>query len=531
MAAPIDKAGAGISHSSETSSQAEEQYSVFSNGTRAYLTYLLGFVMITSTLSATIYFPLIPMLSSHFNVSIQAINLTVTVYAICQALSPGIFAALADMYGRRPVLLAMLAIYACASLGLALNRSSYAALISLRALQSIGGSATTPIAYGIVADVAIVSTRGKMLGPMMSTCNAISAVGPVVAGAIALSTDGYVWVFLLLLMVGVICFVLVGLTLPETARNVVGNGSESVHGIWQTWASIFHGARNGYAPPQSETSIGELVEKPTRSLLSVFGSLRIILHPDGAVILWMIASSYCIYYMFQVAIPVIFQEIYGYNSFQIGLVFLSGLIGMTIGGIIAGKLIDTNYAKEARKHNIDISHNSRTNLDSFPLERARYRHIIPFILLEITLVAGYGWAVQSHAHPAIPIILQFFICACSTLLSHTASALLVDVFPDAPSTAYAAGQITRCGLSAAAAAVIEPLGHAVGRGWFFTIFSLFTGGGCVACVLVSRWKGMAWRQKRMARSYEERSLFRPLIAPPDVAAGAEGRRRGPDAKL
>ncbi|KAF2812597.1 MFS general substrate transporter [Mytilinidion resinicola] len=207
-AAPTDKIES--SQSSETSSPGEEQYSVFSDGIRTYLAYLLGYIMTISTLTATIYFRLIPMLSKHFSVSVQAINLTVTVYAVYQAISPGIFAVLADMYGRRPVLLALITMYACASLGLALNRSSHAALMSLRALQSISGPATPPIAYGIVADVAIVSARGKMLGPMLSTCNAISAVGPVTAGAIALSTNGYTWALLSLPVVALICLFLVG---------------------------------------------------------------------------------------------------------------------------------------------------------------------------------------------------------------------------------------------------------------------------------------------------------------------------------
>lgn len=39
-------------------------------------------------------------------------------------------------------------------------------------------------------------------------------------------------------------------------------------------------------------------------------SLRIILCPDAAVILWMVATSYSVYYTFQVAIPVIYDEIY-----------------------------------------------------------------------------------------------------------------------------------------------------------------------------------------------------------------------------
>ncbi|KAK3997915.1 hypothetical protein QBC44DRAFT_376359 [Cladorrhinum sp. PSN332] len=74
-----------------------------------------------------------------FAVSIQDINLNLTVYAIFHAVAPGIFASLADTTGRRPVLLGLVAPYAVASLGLAPNRNNkYAVLIALRAVQSIG---------------------------------------------------------------------------------------------------------------------------------------------------------------------------------------------------------------------------------------------------------------------------------------------------------------------------------------------------------------------------------------------------------
>lgn len=129
-----------------------EPYSVFSAALRAYLTYFLGFAMILSTLTATIYFPLITILSTQLYVSIQAINLTMTIYAIAQALSLAVFASLADSFGRRPVLLCLVVLYAVPSLGLALSRMSYPALLTLRALQSIGGSTIPSISYGVVVD-------------------------------------------------------------------------------------------------------------------------------------------------------------------------------------------------------------------------------------------------------------------------------------------------------------------------------------------------------------------------------------------
>lgn len=173
---------------------------------------------------------------------------------------------------------------------------------------------------------------------------------------------------------------------------------------------------------------------------------------------------------------------------------------MTIGGMIAGKLADRNYRVTARKHGFEDKSKGEQDLSVFPIEEARYRQCRVFVFAELLLVAGYGWAVRFRVHPAVPIVLQFFACAVSTLLSHTSSALLVDISPDASSSAYASGQLVRCGLSAASAAVLQPLIDAVDRGWYFTMFSLFVNVTCAATILVSQCKGMQWRQQRVARS-------------------------------
>ncbi|KAI0841929.1 MFS general substrate transporter [Hypoxylon sp. FL0890] len=441
-----------------TNHERQELYSVFSPPRQAYLTYLLGFTMILSTLTATIYFPLIPMLSKQFHVSIQAINLTITVYAIVQAF-----------------------------LGLALNKDNYAALLALRALQGVGGSAIPTLAYGIAADVVPTAERGRMLGPMLSTCNAISAVGPVIGGAVTLGTSGVEWVFWALLFISSFCFIVAGFTLPETAQCVVGNGSKAAGGIWRTWSSLIRGGKARETDSLSGAICAEIRTKERWRAHTAFASLRIILYKDAFAVLWMVALTYSVYYTFQVAIPL-----------EIGLVFLPGLAGMTISGIIAGKLVDVNYAVVARKHNLSRENNQH-DLGDFPIESARYRNCLAFVICETILVIGNGWAIHYHLHPSVPIILQFFICAASTLLSHTASALLVDIFPEKSSTAYASGQIMRCGVSAASAAVLQPLVNALGYGWYFTVFAAFVRICGAISVFISRLKGMQWRQKRRSR--------------------------------
>ena len=79
-------------------------YTVFTRNQKRRLRLLLGFATITSPLTATCYFPLLPLLRTHFETSAQAINLTLTIYIIFQALSPAVFGPFSDSIGRRLVL-------------------------------------------------------------------------------------------------------------------------------------------------------------------------------------------------------------------------------------------------------------------------------------------------------------------------------------------------------------------------------------------------------------------------------------------
>ncbi|KAI0202639.1 major facilitator superfamily domain-containing protein [Astrocystis sublimbata] len=493
----------------------DAEYTIFTPTTRKFLIVFLGITMTLSTLTATIYFPLIPMLSTQLRVSIQEINLTVTVYVIFQAVTPAFFASLSDSFGRRPVILGIIFIYAAATLGLVVNPYDYAVLITLRGLQSIGGSATTALAYGVVADVAVTSQRGKMLGPMLAICNGISAVGPVVGGAVALGTSAVTGVFAALLGVALLCLGTAGFALPETARCVVGNGSRGAKGVHRTWwdllrRNFWHKHRKSDVEDSERDGHRVETETETRrrwSIASPLAAFRIIFIPEATAVLWMIGTSYTVYYTFQVAIPVIFAQVYHYNELQIGLSLLASLAGLTIGGIVAGKLLDRNYAHVARANDIDINHKKAQDLYDFPVEEARYRNIAPFFILQVVLIVGYGWGVTYEVHPAVPLILQFFICAVSTLLSHTASALLVDIFPAQSSTSYAAAQAVRCGLSAVASATLQPLINVLGRGWYFTAFALFVNVNGLLAVGVSRRWGMGWRRARstVSASVEEGS--------------------------
>ncbi|KAK5271993.1 hypothetical protein LTR40_013935, partial [Exophiala xenobiotica] len=126
-----------------------EVYSLFNTPLHKLIIFtLLSLATLTSPLTATIYLPLLPLLSQHYAVSPQRINLTITIYIIFQALSPLLLSTPSDTLGRRPLFLLTFAIYTLASILLAIIRSNFAALLTLRALQSLGASAVLSVVYG-----------------------------------------------------------------------------------------------------------------------------------------------------------------------------------------------------------------------------------------------------------------------------------------------------------------------------------------------------------------------------------------------
>jgi multidrug resistance protein len=387
-------------HTPDPSAQA---FTVFSHRHHIYFTYLLGYLTLASSLTATIYLPLIEDLSKQYNASIFAIDLTITLYLVLQALSPAFFGPMSDTLGRRPVFLITFSIYCAASLGLALNKNSYVALMILRSLQSIGGSAVMSLAYAVVADISIPAQRGKILGPMLASTNFGPCFGPVLGGGIVLSMGQTQWCFWTLVIFGISSFMMIGWTMPETARRIVGNGAVQPQGIWKTWWSFMKPSRleDRDAVISAEPTNGVNVGKNgvgVWTLPNPLSSVRLLFYADTALTLWSAASPYAVWYCIQASIPLIYGQQYGYNSLAVSLCFLSGGAGVILGGFIAGRLLDFNYKKTAAKHNLPIDRVSGDDLHSFPIEAARSR--VSYILhtLSIGALVGYGWAVERRAH-------------------------------------------------------------------------------------------------------------------------------------
>lgn len=116
-----------------------EVYTLFEKGSRRTIVLLCAVAGFFSPFSAFTYFPALDYIGEDLGVSLQLMNLTITMFLVVQAVAPAILGDLADQIGRRPVYLLVLVVYFTASVGLALQRS-YPALLVLRMVQSFGSS-------------------------------------------------------------------------------------------------------------------------------------------------------------------------------------------------------------------------------------------------------------------------------------------------------------------------------------------------------------------------------------------------------
>ncbi|KAG8160885.1 hypothetical protein KVR01_009149 [Diaporthe batatas] len=501
-------------------------YSVFTRWQKLYLTYLLGFLTLASSLTANIYLPLILLLAEQYHTSAQAINLTITVYVIFQGISASFWSPLSDVFGRRPVFILTFGLYTAASLGLALSQGSYTALILLRATQSVGGSAVLSLAYGVVADLVTSAERGSMLGPMLASGNLGPCIGPIIGGGVVM-TGQPAWCFWALVIFGGIALMLILWTMPETRRTIVGNGSVPALGIWRTWWSLLVDWRRSKTPEaeedsekgnnvhlsaggsfedttlgdktskkiQEDISNGVVTEDPNKNATgkgrlivpNPFISLRLVFYWDTFLGLWLAASPYAVWYLIQASIPVIYGKDpggYGFKDIYVGLCYLTGGSGVIAGGFICGKMMDRNYKHVAKRAGFSTDKSDNHNIHDFPIEEARSRFSLLILAFSACVLVGFAWAVQLRVHPAVPLILQFYLGAKCTVLHQK------------PSTIAASNNIIRCGLSAAVVAALNPLVSAMGRGWFFTMVAFLDGGLCMVFVVILRRWGKHWRNKR-----------------------------------
>jgi EmrB/QacA subfamily drug resistance transporter len=135
-----------------------------------------------------------------------------TAYLVTSTVMLPIYGKLSDLLGRKPVLLAGVALFLLGSV-LCGFATSTGYLIGARAVQGLGAASLFTSTLAVIADLFPPHERGKYMGLIAAVMGISSVIGPVAGGVI---TDllGWHWVFFINLPIGLIAMWLVFAKMP-----------------------------------------------------------------------------------------------------------------------------------------------------------------------------------------------------------------------------------------------------------------------------------------------------------------------------
>lgn len=382
-------------------------------------------------------------MAQHFRVSETVAQLTITLFLIGYCAGPLVFAPLSEFYGRRYIFLLSFLAYLAFNF-LCAFPPNFASLLIGRFLTGTFVSSALSNAPGVLVDIWNPLERGNAMAVFSCAVNIGPALGPIVAGFLALTKD-WRWTFYVLLWMGGGTVVIL-LTLPETFPNA----------ILQKKAERLRRLKI----PGFET-VKTPAETTNQSLSKNFKIALsrpwvILFDPISFLIAIYMCVVYALLYMLFTIYPIVFQQKRGWNSGVGELPLIGTAIGPCIGGVVV-------YIK--------------SNMDRKRVQQqtgSGYRGFQPEDRLPLAMIGGVGFAVTmfwfawtgqyNSVHWAVPTIAGVFLTASIMLIFVTCLGYLTDTYKMYAASAVAANTVLRSAAGAAAPLFTQQMFDTLGVG-------------------------------------------------------------------
>lgn len=258
---------------------------------------VLAAIACSGTLAMHMFVPALPAVARELDATPAAAQLTLTVYLIGIAAGQLIYGPLSDRFGRRPVLIASLAVFLAATL-VAAFAPSIQWLIAARVVQALGACGGLVLGRAMARDGATPEQAARQLALLVMVMTASPAIAPLLGGIVA-TVLGWRGIFGLLGAAGAGLLLLTLLSLPETNRQ----------------RAPLPGARTLFAV------YGRLLRRPEFRAYAIGGAC-------------MSTSIYA----FLSASPFLFTELLGRSLDEVGLYYMAVVAGITLGSWLASQL-------------------------------------------------------------------------------------------------------------------------------------------------------------------------------------------------
>ena len=244
------------------------------------------------------YLPSFPAMGRDLAATPAQLQQTLSVYFLTFAIMTLFHGTLSDSFGRRPVILTSLVVYIIASVGCA-AAADFGQLLFFRVLQGTSAGAGMVVGRAVIRD----SFEGHAAQRLMSLVTMIfglaPAIAPVVGGWLQ-SWFGWEAVFVFLALYGLVLLGVCWTYLPETHASQMRQPFEVV--------------------------------PLTRTYLKLASSVPLLLLCVG------VGLNFAGFFVYIMSAPAFVYDLLGLNETQFAWLFLPGIIGVTCGAFISGRV-------------------------------------------------------------------------------------------------------------------------------------------------------------------------------------------------
>jgi len=143
----------------------------------------LMLTMFLAALDQTIVATALPTIGRQFQ-DVSSLSWVITAYLLASTAVAPVFGTLADIYGRRAMIITALSLFVAGSI-LCAVAPNMPVLILARGLQGLGGGGIMPIVQTVISDVVTPRERGQYQAYFSSVWMAAGIAGPVIGGVFA----------------------------------------------------------------------------------------------------------------------------------------------------------------------------------------------------------------------------------------------------------------------------------------------------------------------------------------------------------
>ncbi len=196
-------------------------------------------------LSTDMYLPSLPNLTTVFDTTVDRVQITLSVFLYGFAFAQLVYGPLADRFGRKPVMLAGLALFIMASVG-CVQSSTIEELILFRFLQALGACGGPVLGRTMVRDIHGPVNAAKVLSMMGSIMALAPAIAPVIGGYMVVWFE---WssTFIFLCCYAVIAFLFITFKVPESLAPENRSSLKPLVILNNFWTLLKHREYIGYS--------------------------------------------------------------------------------------------------------------------------------------------------------------------------------------------------------------------------------------------------------------------------------------------